>query len=66
MVHIVDNSIDDIPVVVSARVPRAIADALDARADAEGRKRSAVITHLLAEALKNVPVGQDGRRRWAA
>ena len=65
-----DKSRDGIPVVVSehisARVPRAIADALDARAAAEGRKRSAVIAHLLEQALRNVPVGQDGRKRWAA
>ena len=65
-----DKSIDSIPALVSehisARVPRAVADAIAARANAEGRKRSAVIAHLLEQALRNVPVGQDGRRRWAS
>ena len=51
---------------ISARVPRTVADAIEARARAEGRKRSAVIAHLLEQALLNVPVGQDGRRQWAA
>ena len=56
----------DPPVVVSAKVRARLVDALDARAAAEGRTRSAVVAHLLAEAVQHVPVGADGRKRWAA
>lgn len=53
-------------VVVSASVRPCIADALDARAEAEGRSRSDVMRTLLVAALRNVSVGVDGARRWAA
>ena len=56
----------EIPVVVSAKVTLRLAEAIDARAAAEGRTRSAVIAYLLEEAVQHVPVGVDGRKRWAA
>ena len=48
---------------VAARLPRELRAELEARAAIEGRPLSAVIRALLAEAVRNVPVG-DRPARW--
>ena len=62
MVYEVDKMSIDPQVVVSAKVKARLAETIDARARAEGRTRSAVVAHLLAEAVQHVPVGADGRK----
>ena len=64
MVYEVDDMGVETQVVVSAKVKARLAETIDARARAEGRTRSAVVAHLLAEAVQHVPVGADGRKRW--
>ena len=52
--------------IISARVSPALAGALEARAQAEGRSVSAVVADLLAQAVREVPVGKLGAWRRAA
>ena len=51
---------------ISSRVDRHLAGALEARARAEGRSVSSVVADLLAQAVREVPVGKRGEWRRAA